>query len=45
MIEKRNQIVHVYDFDQAKNIYQFLKKEEVFLAIEDVFEKIKTNFG
>ena len=45
MIEKRNQIVHVYDFDQAKNIYQFLKKEEVFSAIEDVFEKIKTNLG
>ena len=45
MIEKRNQIVHVYDFDQAKNIYEFLKKEEVFSAIEDVFEKIKTNLG
>lgn len=41
MIEKRNQIVHVYDFEQAKNIYQFIKKEEVFSAIEDVFEKLK----
>ena len=41
MVEKRNEIVHVYDFDQAKNIYKFIKSDELFSAIEDVYKKLK----
>ncbi|MBU2599094.1 nucleotidyltransferase substrate binding protein, partial [bacterium] len=29
MIEKRNEIVHIYDLDQAKSIYGFIKSDEV----------------
>jgi len=41
MIDKRNQIVHVYDFNQAKIIYEFIKSAEVFSAIENVYNKLK----
>ncbi len=41
MIEKRNQIVHIYDFDQAKEIYQFVKKPEVYRAIKSLYNKLK----
>jgi len=30
MIEKRNQIVHIYSIDEAKKIYQFIKKEQLY---------------
>ncbi|MFH1441809.1 MAG: HI0074 family nucleotidyltransferase substrate-binding subunit [Candidatus Omnitrophota bacterium] len=42
MIEKRNQIVHVYDLKQAEDIYAFIKSEEVFSAIEAVYDKLKS---
>ncbi len=41
MIEKRNLIVHIYDLDQAKNIYEFIRSEKVFSAIESVYNKLK----
>ncbi len=41
MVEKRNQIVHVYDLDRAKVIYDFVRSEEVFCAINNIFEKLK----
>lgn len=41
MIEKRNQIVHIYGFEEAKEIYQFIKKDEVYLAIEDIYKRLK----
>lgn len=41
MIEKRNQIVHIYDVDEAKSIYEFIKDKNVFSAFEDIYEKIK----
>jgi len=44
MIEKRNEIVHIYDLDQAKSIYGFIKSDEVFSAIEDVYKKIYSSF-
>jgi uncharacterized protein YutE (UPF0331/DUF86 family) len=40
MVEKRNQIVHIYDFEAAKSIYGFVKAEKVFSAIQRVFEKL-----
>ena len=40
MIEKRNQIVHIYGFEEARDIYNFIKKEDVYLAVEDVYKKI-----
>ena len=40
MVEKRNQIVHIYDFEAAKSIYGFVKDKKVFLAIKRVFEKL-----
>lgn len=42
MVEKRNEIVHVYDFAQAKDIYEFIKSDELFSAIEDVYEKLRS---
>ena len=41
MIEKRNLIVHVYDSEQAENIYKFIKREDVFSAIKSVYEHFK----
>jgi len=41
MIEKRNLIVHVYDSEQAEGIYEFIKREDVFLAIKSVYEQLK----
>ena len=41
MIERRNQIVHVYDSEQAQVIYAFLKSDDVLSAIESVYKKIK----
>jgi nucleotidyltransferase substrate binding protein (TIGR01987 family) len=41
MIEKRNQIVHVYDLQQAEQIYTFIKDDSVFLAVESIYEKLK----
>ncbi len=40
MVEKRNQIVHIYDFEAAKLIYGFVKNEKVFSAIERVSNKL-----
>lgn len=41
MIEKRNQIVHVYDLKQAQAIFNFIRSEEVFSAIESLYNKLK----
>ncbi|MBL7073589.1 MAG: nucleotidyltransferase substrate binding protein [Candidatus Omnitrophica bacterium] len=41
MIEKRNLIVHVYDSEQAENIYEFIKREDVFSAIKSVYKQLK----
>ncbi len=41
MIDKRNQIVHIYGLDEAKDIYQFIKKEDVYFAIESIYKKLK----
>lgn len=41
MIEKRNKAVHVYDSERAKDIYEFLKKEALFSAIENIYQKLK----
>lgn len=41
MIEKRNLIVHVYDFKAAKAIYDFIKRKELVLAIKNTYEKLK----
>jgi len=40
MIEKRNQIVHIYDSDSAKLIYNFIKRLDVFKSIEKIYKKI-----
>lgn len=45
MVEKRNEIVHVYDAEQAKDIYEFIKSDELFSAIEDVYEELKEKAG
>ena len=45
MLEKRNQIVHVYDLKQAENIYNFLKSEKVFSAIEELYSNLKREIG
>lgn len=42
MIEKRNQIVHIYDLEQAEKIYGFIKSDNVFSAIADLHKKFKT---
>jgi len=42
MIEKRNQIVHVYDEAQAKHIYEFIKSPQVILAFQDVYDSLKS---
>ena len=42
MVEKRNLIVHIYDFTAAKAIYEFIKSKEVILAIKNVYDKLKT---
>jgi len=41
MIEKRNQIVHVYDLEQAERIYKFIKSDNVFSTIETLHKKLK----
>ena len=41
MIEKRNLIVHIYDFKAAKAIYEFIKRKELVLAIKNVYVKLK----
>lgn len=41
MIEKRNQIVHIYGFEEAKEIYQFINKDEIYQAFKDIYEKLK----
>ncbi|MFH1548806.1 MAG: HI0074 family nucleotidyltransferase substrate-binding subunit [Candidatus Omnitrophota bacterium] len=40
MIEKRNQIVHIYDSLQAENIYEFIKREDIFSAIKSVYTEL-----
>jgi len=45
MVEKRNEIVHLYDAEQAKDIYEFIKSDELFSAIEDVYEELKERSG
>ncbi|VAW18067.1 hypothetical protein MNBD_BACTEROID05-1310 [hydrothermal vent metagenome] len=40
MIEKRNQIVHVYDFDQAQLIYEFINSSEVINAFENIYSNL-----
>ncbi|MEA2082473.1 MAG: HI0074 family nucleotidyltransferase substrate-binding subunit [Elusimicrobiota bacterium] len=40
MVEKRNQIVHIYDFEAAKLIYGFVKDEKVFSALERIFNRL-----
>lgn len=42
MIEKRNQIVHIYDLEQAKDIYEFIKSDNVFSAIEALYKRLKS---
>jgi len=44
MIDKRNQIVHIYSSDDAKEIYQFIRKDEVYMAIDSVQKKLKEAF-
>ena len=41
MIDKRNQIVYIYGMEEAKKIYQFIKKDEVYLCIDSIYEKLK----
>lgn len=41
MVEKRNQIVHVYDAAQAQAIYEFIKDHRVCAALEGIYKKIK----
>ena len=41
MIEKRNQIVHIYSSDEAKKIFQFIKRDELYLGIDSVYKKLK----
>ena len=41
MIEKRNQMVHIYDLKRAQEIYEFIKTEAVFSAIQTVYNKLK----
>lgn len=42
MIEKRNQMVHMYDFKRIEQIYRFIKSEKVFLAIQSVYDKLSS---
>jgi len=42
IIEKRNLIVHVYDFKQAEAIYEFIRREDVLSAIKYVYQKLKS---
>ncbi len=41
IIEKRNLIVHIYDFKQADAVYEFIKREDVISAIKYVYQKLK----
>jgi len=41
MIEKRNQMVHIYDLKRAQEIYEFIKTDAVFSAIQTVYNKLK----
>jgi len=41
MIEKRNQMVHIYDSKRAFQIYEFVKSDVVFQAIETIYNKLK----
>lgn len=41
MIEKRNQMVHIYDSKRALAVYEFIKSDNVFLAIQTVYNKLK----
>lgn len=41
MIEKRNQIVHVYDLDHAAAIFEFIKKEEILDSFDHIYKKLK----
>ncbi|MEW6684767.1 MAG: HI0074 family nucleotidyltransferase substrate-binding subunit [Candidatus Edwardsbacteria bacterium] len=41
MVDKRNQIVHIYGLEEAKEIYKFIKKDEVYLAIHSIYQKLK----
>lgn len=41
IIKKRNEIVHIYDFNQAKKIYEFIRSDSVFSAVEDIYKKLK----
>jgi nucleotidyltransferase substrate binding protein (TIGR01987 family) len=41
MIDKRNQIVHVYDGDQAEKIYKFITAPKTFQALKNVYQKLK----
>ena len=41
MIDKRNQIVHVYDFEEAGKIFEFIKSERVISSVRHVYEKLK----
>ncbi|MDI6738692.1 MAG: HI0074 family nucleotidyltransferase substrate-binding subunit [Nanoarchaeota archaeon] len=41
MIEKRNQVVHIYGFEEARVVYQFIKKDDVYLAIDSAYKKLK----
>ena len=41
MIEKRNQIVHLYDFEEAGKIFEFIKNERVIKGIRQVYERLK----
>lgn len=43
MIEKRNQIVHVYDLQHAKDIYKFIESDKVFSVIESLYKKLKSS--
>jgi len=45
MIDKRNQIVHVYDFDQDKTIYAFLRGPLIMEALKRVYEKLRVRIG
>ena len=45
MIEKRNLIVHIYDFKAAKAIYEFIKRKELVSAIKNAYDRLKTESG
>lgn len=41
LVEKRNLIVHIYSFERAKEIFNFITKEEIISAFISLINKMK----